>query len=179
MTLSQHARAYASARHEAVCHRYGNHPYAYHLQMVADTALLFLDGYPPAAREVILAACWCHDLIEDARETYNDVKAQTGETVAEIVFALTNEKGRTRAERANDRYYAGIRATPHAVFVKLCDRIANVRASREAGSRLFDVYRAEYPEFRAKLHEPGKLEALWAELEGQLEWGGHPLALPE
>lgn len=179
MTLSQHAKHYASARHEAVCHRYGNRPYAYHLQMVADTAGLFLDGYPPAEREVILAACWCHDLIEDARETYNDVKAQVGETVAEIVFALTNEKGRTRAERANDRYYAGIRATPHAALVKLCDRIANVRASREDGGRLFEVYRAEYPAFREKLYEPGKLEALWSRLEAELAWNADPFALPE
>ena len=48
---------------------------------------------------------------------------------AEIVYALTNEKGRTRAERAGVKYYEGIRAVPYAPMVKLADRMANVRFS--------------------------------------------------
>ena len=39
-------------------------------------------------------------------------------TAAEIVYALTNDKGRTRKERAGEHYYAGIRETPYAPFVK-------------------------------------------------------------
>jgi len=58
-----------------------------------------------------------HDSIEDARLTYNDVmkvarNMMTEEQAlmaTEIVYALTNEKGRTRAERAGEKYYQGIR----------------------------------------------------------------------
>ena len=70
---------------------------------------------------------------------------------AEIVYALTNEKGRTRAERANERYYEGIRQTPYAPFVKLCDRLANVTyaCSVDAGGdiRMKEVYKNEMGEF--------------------------------
>ena len=65
----------------------------------------------------VLAACWVHDVIEDCRETYNDVKNVLGERVADIAYALTNEKGKTRKERANDKYYEGIRNTPFALII--------------------------------------------------------------
>ena len=88
--------------------------------------------------------------------------------MAEIVYALTNEKGRTRKERANAKYYEGIRATPYATLVKVCDRIANVTNSRNKGSRMLDVYRKEYSDFKGQLFEEGKWEAAWAHLDGLL-----------
>jgi hypothetical protein len=69
----------------------------------------------------------------------------------EIVYALTNDKGRTRAERAGEKYYKGIRETPYAPFVKLCDRLANVSYSCGAdghrGTRMKDVYKGEMHHF--------------------------------
>ena len=169
MTLSEKARVYATDRHAATTHSYDGRPYDYHLGMVADAAREFIGQYEEAVQEVILAACWCHDLIEDARETYNDVKAEMGEEVAEIVYALTNEKGRTRAERANDKYYQGIRETPHATLVKLCDRIANVRQSHRNQGKMLPVYRKEYPGFKEKLHVPGEYVAVWQKLEDLIQ----------
>jgi (p)ppGpp synthase/HD superfamily hydrolase len=165
MTLSEKARIYATARHAATTHSYDGKPYDYHLGMVAAAAREYIGEYEPEVQEVILAACWCHDLIEDARETYNDVKAEMGIEVAEIVYALTNEKGRTRAERANDKYYQGIRETPHATLIKLCDRIANVRQSHLNQSKMLTVYRKEYPGFKQKLYVPGEYESVWSTLE--------------
>ena len=101
-----------------------------------------------------------HDSIEDARLTYNDVlrlaKTMLTEeqalTATEIVYALTNDKGRTRAERAGEKYYQGIRETPYAPFVKLCDRLANVTYSCSVdsgkdGSRMREVYKGEMRQF--------------------------------
>jgi len=96
-------------------------------------------------------ACWGHDLIEDCRVSYNDVKDALGQEVADIVYAVTNEKGKNRKERANDKYYEGIRNTPGAVFVKLCDRIANVQYSKMTGSRMFEMYKKENINFMIKL----------------------------
>ena len=48
---------------------------------------------------------------------------------SEIAYALTNEKGRTRTDQANEKYYEGIRSTKYAPMVKYADRIANLRYS--------------------------------------------------
>lgn len=97
---------------------------------------------------VIKQACYFHDVLEDTRQTYNDLKKMGLFTDAiEIIYALTNNKGRTRKERANAEYYKGIRETKGASFVKICDRIANVRFSRMMGSGMFDTYKKENQEF--------------------------------
>ena len=88
-----------------------------------------------------------HDTIEDSRLTYNDVKEVAGEAVANIVYAVSNEKGKTRKERANENYYNGICNTPYATFVKLCDRLANVKYSQENNSMMLLVYKKENENF--------------------------------
>jgi hypothetical protein len=92
-----------------------------------------------------------HDLIEDCRLSYNDVKSKLGPEAAEIIYAVTNEKGKTRDERANDKYYEGIRNTKGAIFVKLCDRIANVEYSKMTNSRMYEMYKKENRDFINKL----------------------------
>ncbi len=108
--------------------------------------------FDPGQQELIRAGCWLHDVIEDCRLTYNDVKAEMGMEVSEIAYALTNEKGRNRRERANDKYYEEIRSTPLAAFVKLCDRIANVRYSSQTRSRMINAYMKENENFCSKVH---------------------------
>ncbi len=105
----------------------------------------------PNVWDTMILACWGHDLIEDTRTSYNDVSHHLGNDVANIVYAVTNEKGKFRSERANSRYYKGIRETPGAVFVKLCDRIANVQFSKLTKSRMFDMYVKENPHFISEL----------------------------
>lgn len=112
------AQHYACLEHELVNQTYGKekHPYSFHLHEVVSLAKKFIKLIPEEHRANVIAAGWCHYLIEDARCTYNDVMANTNYQVAELVYALTNEKGKTRKERANDKYYQGIRETPHAVL---------------------------------------------------------------
>ena len=122
--------------------------------MVFEIAKKFIHSIEKTEQENVLAACWVHDIIEDARETYNDVKKETNETIAELAYALTNEKGRSRAERANEKYYQGIRETKNASFVKFCDRIANVTHSKNTRSRMFEKYKEENEEFIKKIYVP-------------------------
>ena len=96
-------------------------------------------------------AAYGHDLIEDTRVSYNDVKEVLGQQAADIIYAVSNEKGKNRKERANEKYYEGIRNTPGAVFVKLCDRIANVQYSKMTKSRMFEMYKKENAEFTKAL----------------------------
>jgi (p)ppGpp synthase/HD superfamily hydrolase len=137
-------------------------PYSFHLDMVANVAATFGHLVCTSENDVVplLFGAYYHDSIEDARLTYNDVmktaRSMMGNdeqalTATEIVYALTNDKGRNRAERAGEKYYAGIRATPYAPFVKLCDRFANISFScqgRDATAlRMKEIYKKEVPHF--------------------------------
>lgn len=160
--IVEEIRLTAWTLHEKVGQTYdGTLPYGHHLSMVADAAMEF--GHEVVADESdiipVIFAAFFHDSIEDARLTYNNVIAVAlrfmsrvqAVTAAEIVYALTNDKGRTRQERAGERYYAGIRETPYAPFVKLCDRLANMTYSfhgdNEASSHMLGVYQGEWPHF--------------------------------
>lgn len=147
------AKEYASRLHSSVNHKYDDKPYSYHLQMVFDIAKDNIHHVRQEYWTHVLAACWGHDLIEDCRVTYNDVRKELGYEAAEIIYALTNEKGKNRSQRANDKYYQGIIATPYAPFVKVCDRIANFDYSIHTGSSMAEKYSKEMDEFLSHFSE--------------------------
>ena len=158
-------------KHRETNHMYDKYlPYEFHLRMVAQVAKDFehlldntvdyftgesLQGWNSHTVVTLRQAChkaaWGHDLIEDARQSYNDVKGVLGQEAADIVFAVTNETGKTRKERANAKYYEKIRNTKGAIFVKLCDRIANVQYGKLTKSRQVEMYKKELPGFLAEL----------------------------
>lgn len=137
------------------------HPYGFHLDMVADSVFKYGNEVCACEQDVLplFFAAYYHDSIEDARLTYNDVtkiaksfmEDSQAYMAAEIVYALTNDKGRTRAERAGEKYYQGIRETPYAPFIKLADRLANISYSSSgdnaANLHMKEVYRNELPHF--------------------------------
>ena len=152
--------------HDSVNQKYNaTLPYGYHLDMVARYAVDYGHEVLADAADLLslLFGAYFHDSIEDARLSYNDVTRRAAAFMndaqaymaAEIVYALTNDKGRTRSERAGERYYAGIRATPYAPFVKLCDRAANTafsaRAADGGNSRMSKIYANEWPHFLAAI----------------------------
>lgn len=152
----------AATLHDIKCNqKYDGKPYSFHLNMVADFAMKY--GYMVCEYEYhiipMLFGAYFHDAIEDARVTYNDVKnialkymtEYQANIATEIVYALTDEKGRNRAERGSEKHYEDIRNTWYAPFVKLCDRLANATYSKEKGGRMYDVYVKEMPEFIVKL----------------------------
>lgn len=119
----ENIRQSAHELHRSVNQLYGsNHPYGYHLDMVVDGVRDFGHLVCACEDDVIpmFFGGYYHDSIEDARLTYNDVmatarlmmKEEQALMATEIVYALTNDKGRTRAERAGEKYYKGIRETP-------------------------------------------------------------------
>ncbi|KJD36529.1 phosphohydrolase [Tamlana sedimentorum] len=155
VSILDKTKDYAIKKHKSVNQKYDNHDYDYHLNMVFETAQKFIESVETNERENVLAACWVHDIIEDTRETYNGVKKVTNQTISDLAYALTNEKGRTRAERANDKYYKGIRETKNASFIKFCDRIANVTYSKNYGSSMFEQYKKEHETFVSKIFVSG------------------------
>ena len=121
--------------------------YQSHVCGISSIRISFKHLVEEIRREDVKTVCFAHDIIEDTRVTYNDVKFALGAYVADLVYALTNEKGKTRKERANDKYYEGIRSEKYGIFVKMCDRIANVEYSKMSGSRMFEMYKKENEDF--------------------------------
>ena len=146
--------------HTAVNQKYDGKPYFYHLHNVMKFTRQYLPLVCEMEKDVIpvMFGAYFHDSIEDARLTYNDVMKiaktfmdeEQAAMATEIVYALTNEKGRNRHERANDKYYEGIRATNYAPLVKAADRLANYTYAKEHKTRMVDMYKEEMKEFVEK-----------------------------
>ena len=129
-------------------HRKTNHfydkylPYEFHLRMVNKVYEDFQHLLDEELNDYCGKAVWGHDLIEDTRVSYNDVKNQLDEEAADIIYAVTNDKGKNRKERAGVKYYEGIRKTPGAVFVKY---------GKMTKSRMFEMYKKENSNFEQYL----------------------------
>lgn len=147
------AKEFAIQSHRGTNHIYDEYPYEMHLILARMVGSEFLYLIPGEKREIVLASIWCHDLIEDCRQTYHDIVATLeNEEVANIVFAVTNEKGKNRKERANEKYYFELKQNILAIFVKLCDRIANVRYSKYKNDPLYTAYQREQDNFKQSLY---------------------------
>jgi guanosine-3',5'-bis(diphosphate) 3'-pyrophosphohydrolase len=130
--------------------QYGLQPYTYHLNKVYQNAVRF--GGDSTAQQ----AAWLHDVLEDTAMTEDELRRIFGEKVAHIVDLVTNQPSKEETLRR-------IRSNPEAVFVKLCDRLANV----EEGEKN-DMYRKQQPLFKKMLYRPNEFESLWNELDKKL-----------
>jgi (p)ppGpp synthase/HD superfamily hydrolase len=130
--------------------RYGGKPYSYHLEKVYKNVVRF------GGSDVHQTAAWLHDVIEDTGVTKGDVAKTFGSSVARIVDLVSNQGSK-------EATYKRIRTDKDAVFVKLCDRLANVT---EGGKR--DMYRKQYQLFSNILYKRGEFDALWKAIEKTL-----------
>ena len=150
-------RNYAIEKHKN--QKYGKHEYIYHLDRVYDESLYY--NLPP----IVSAASFLHDVIEDTDTTYEDIliKFKSIE-LADLVESVTDEPGKNRKER-KAKTYPKINSNPNAVALKLCDRIANVKACYGLLSRgLLKMYRKEQEEFESQIRTAGVYENMWSDL---------------
>lgn len=138
-------------QHRSVNQKYDDLPYEFHLMFVASLLDDFNHLLDKETYLKVKLACYGHDLLEDTHLSYNDLKKRLGYFVADIIFSVTNHRGKTRLERANDDYYQGIVDNKYAVLVKLLDRIANVSYSKMSKSTMLKKYSEENPNFIKKL----------------------------
>lgn len=183
--IVERAKAYAILSHTSTNHLYDGQPYFdSHIENVVRYATKFRYLIPGYDWYIVLAALYLHDTIEDCRRTPNDLLAalrgndyeendlylrETTMKIVKIVFAVSNEKGWTRSERANDKYYEGILEVPYADFVKLCDRGGNLEYSKATKSGMSDIYKQEYSKFKKRLAKSKYLAPIWNDLDSILE----------
>jgi guanosine-3',5'-bis(diphosphate) 3'-pyrophosphohydrolase len=162
MTLTSavaRARAFAVLAHGE--QRYGDQPYSVHLDAVAGTLA-------PFGEEAQIVG-YLHDVIEDTAVSVEQLRAEFGERVANLVSLVTDEPGANRRERkarSNAKLAMVTSDDSLALIVKAADRLANLRASASGGvdSKL-GMYRREHPEFRRAVYRSDLCDDLWREID--------------
>lgn len=155
LTADDIERARRFALHHHGDQKYGDAPYGLHLEQVVRELRHHGVDSPP-----MLVAGWLHDVIEDTSATFDVVRAEFGDRVAHLVWAVTGV-GKNRRERTQN-VHAKLLLYPDAIALKLADRLANVRASAP-GSSHRKMYQSEWPAFHRPLYPKGHA-GLWASL---------------
>jgi (p)ppGpp synthase/HD superfamily hydrolase len=164
--MHDQARSFAIKAHGD--QRYGDRPYAFHLDAVAALASPYGDD--------AVAVAYLHDTVEDTATTLEEIEREFGPQISAYIALLTDEPGSNRKER-KAKTYAKL-AQVHglhelALVVKAADRLANVRACMEDRKRgLWEMYRNEHQLFRESVYRAGLCEPLWTELDALLSEGG-------
>lgn len=145
---------YCHDRHDRVCNQTYSPgiPYSFHLRMVEAQVEKFGKLLDPSVYNLVLMGAAGHDLIEDARVTYGDLCNMVSKEICEIIYLCTEMRGRYRADRKNDAFYEDLKTNKLAVFVKLCDIIANVKFGFLENSKQFQRAKNEYPKIKAHLY---------------------------
>lgn len=166
---------FAKKAHDDVNCTYDGKSYYTHVEMVEagidKYESVFKDHYDYRKAR---AGASCHDLIEDTRLTFNDVKEVTTPRVAQVVLAVTDVHEENRLLR--HLFTMGKTVKDHiAIIVKMADLRANASYSRDHGSSMYKKYVAEYeyrrPIFKMALKWYGEkfntdvLDEFWAELD--------------
>jgi (p)ppGpp synthase/HD superfamily hydrolase len=154
--------------HDNVCNqKYGTRPYSYHLRAVVKNVEKYSYYFKTWLKNAKIAAAG-HDLIEDARVSYNEVVELFGYEVANIIYDCTEEKGKDRSSRHGPKYVLGLKNNRRALGIKLCDILANVSHSHKTNSRMLEKYRKEIPKFKSLVYVTGEYEDIWNEIESYL-----------
>jgi len=179
----QRIYSYAIEKHEATGCKYSGYNYDLHVKATVNVAKQYLHLIENNNRAYVLCATAMHDLMEDCRVNYNEINdmMRTVSTysdlkqpiafvegfVADIVYNVTNELGRNRKERAM-KTYPKIASCRYSTFVKLCDRIANMKFSYYINDEkgMFKKYKDEYSEFYKNLYNADHgFDEMWKELQ--------------
>jgi (p)ppGpp synthase/HD superfamily hydrolase len=130
-------------------------PYEKHLDDVVDVLKRF--GFSGK----YIVAGYLHDTVEDNGLSFNKIKKYFGTEVAEMVYCVTDEHGRGRAEK-KEKTLPKTAGNPDAIILKLGDRIANI----EHGGKI-DMYAKEYQSFKGALYlnTPVDGKGMWEHLD--------------
>ena len=137
MSLLDKAIEFATQKHAA--QRYDAFPYTKHLSDV--DAVLIRFGIND---ENMRCSAYLHDTIEDTATNYGEIKNNFNTEIAEIVYAVTDEVGRTRKER-QEKTYPKLAKNSAAIVLKLADCIANIEYSiASKNTKMVELYRSEF-----------------------------------
>ena len=76
---------------------------------------------------VVICAALLHDTIEDTETTSQELQAEFGRAIASVVMEVTDDKALPKAQRKRLQIVHAKTASRRARFVKLADKICNLR----------------------------------------------------
>ncbi len=166
----------AVTAHDGAGQLYAGQPYSGHVLDVYDEALVHIDLLPQHKHETALGGAGLHDTIEDGYASMNDIAKELNADIARVAQLLVSSTGPTRKERHDDAYYQRLATSETATFIKLCDRLANVRAGKgtEKSASMRERYRSEQAHVESQL----QVESRFPRLVPLLEKLRAELALP-
>jgi (p)ppGpp synthase/HD superfamily hydrolase len=152
-----------------------NFPYIMHLSFVSMEVIAALNIEKGHDENLAVQCAILHDVIEDTDATYEQVKAEFGETAANGIVALSKNKTLEKHLQLEDSLRR-IRQQPHEVWiVKLADRITNLQPPPSYWTKdKIAQYREEAIQIHASLRESSpmlssrllaKIEAYKAHME--------------
>ena len=154
--------------------KYENIPYMVHLNQAQRVLKRF--GYEISSesdfdlkKARVIISTWLHDVLEDTILEKKHLQYQFGEDITDLVWRVTDEKGRNRKERKLATY-PKIKNHEEATIVKLADRIANVESALELKKKgtegFYNMYKKEWKEFKSSLYVPHQsVEPMWKLLD--------------
>lgn len=157
--------AFAIQKHAG--QKYGTEDYIVHLRAVSQVIRRFGYEFSPTELELLLEGAYLHDTLEDTATTREELMELFGTYVSDLVYAVSDEQGKTRKER-KAKTYPKIASNSLAIALKLADRIANVESCIATKSSLLDMYKREHDEFKKHL-QTGSFQSMWAHLDGLIK----------
>jgi len=142
VTLFHKAVEFATARHAGHKRDYTGEPYLGHLLAVAE--LVKLTG----ARDAVLAAAVLHDVLEDTDTTADELRAEFGAEVANLVVEVTSvyRSGLGYGDRATRKAMERARlaaTSADAHTIKVADILDNTKNVAEVAPDFAKVYLPE------------------------------------
>lgn len=140
------AKEYAQRVHDAAGCTYGddNENYMVHLEAVAnyirENKKVFVDSYDYFN---VVAAAYCHDVIEDAQQSYNDVKETISKPVADITLLVTDIPAENRLLRFINTV-PKIVSDHRSLVLKVADIYANSNYGKGQKNGMYKKYREEW-----------------------------------
>jgi (p)ppGpp synthase/HD superfamily hydrolase len=144
---------------------YGNHPYSFHLDMVAKIVAPFGNHAKKIA--------YLHDVVEDTNITLETIRTMFGDFIANCVGLVTDEKGKNRQERklkTNEKLSKVKGRNKLALIVKTADRFVNVSvAITDNNIRLIKMYQKEHLAFKEAVYRKYLCDYIWLRLDRDIK----------
>ncbi|MFW6247151.1 MAG: hypothetical protein ACOC22_03215 [bacterium] len=174
LDFNKHRKIADNLYSDANC-KYDGNEYIYHIDMVINCINNHKNifKYDNDYINTVFAGFY-HDVIEDAKISYNNIKEHSNEDIANITLAVTDVPEENRLLR----HLATMNKTVkdhRAIILKMCDVHANASYSKKMGNAMYKKYVEEYyyrrPIFKKALNwykdklNMDVVDNLWNELD--------------
>ena len=133
-------RHFADQAHGGQLRKYTPERYIVHPVRVMETLKKYTDDL------TVLAAALLHDVLEDTTTTILEIENKFNKNIAQMIFSVSGF-GQNRKER-NQNIKEKLLLNPQHIDLKLADRIANMRNSKENNLQMYKMYMNELSTFQ-------------------------------